>query len=654
MCGIAGILNFNGVETRQAEALHRMANQMIHRGPDDEGYLLVNRNGQVKTYKGEDTRTDDPAASQVPGYPAEPIQNAYENRSCIAMGHRRLSILDLSSHGHQPLCTRDKRYWIVFNGEIYNYKNIASQLEKEGIRFHGHSDTEVLLNAYVLWGEKCLDRFNGDFAFAIWDNENNHLFCARDRIGIKPFYYTINNNQLIFASDIKTILASGLYRAEVNPEGLYFAMAFGISPRPITAFKGIYALEQSHWMCIGPGGRIEKQRYWNIPVGSQDHDMSLDDATELLETELTEAIRIRLHSDVPVGTFMSGGIDSTTISAIASRLHPGIKAFTLAYENQAPDLDEVSQAEATARINPLEHIIHRVDPDETLPDLDTWIAGYEEPFHSLAANHVISKIVKQNNVTVVLNGLGGDELFAGYQYYKFARFWPLISPFSPLVKYLLPIMGSKGERLSGIDTVKSSDQLHTLIFRNMHDGLLNQLFDCPELANVDTLKELKDLYANGIEFDDSIEAMSYMDLMNYIGNHHVHRVDQFTMMNSVEGRFPLLDHRLIEAAFQIPSKWKLNGRKQKYVLREVAKKYIDPSCLSMKKKGFTLPLQQWMKGPLLSLIEVKISALKERPIISAETVSRWLEEYQRGNFSAARIWHLVALELWFERFIDPD
>ena len=594
----------------------------------------------------------DPLNREIVGFPKNHIESSYGQVSQVALGHRRLSIVDLTPHGHQPLCTPEKRYWIVFNGEIYNFHEISSELKSEGVRLHGHSDTEVLINAYVRWGEQCLARFNGDFAFAIWDNKEKFLFCGRDRVGIKPFYYTIQHGQLIFASDIKTIIASGLYTPEVDPEGLYFAMAFGMAPRPITAFKGIHALEQGTWMRVHINGKIEKQGYWCIPVGTQQHRMSQAEAIELLDVELTKAVKLRLHADVPVGTFMSGGIDSTTISAIASRQHPGIKAFTLAYQNTAPELDEVAQAEATARINPMEHVIHRVNPEESLSDLDNWIAGYEEPFQSLAANHVITKLVKQNGVTVVLNGLGGDELFAGYGRYLYARRWNLISRFSPVIKMLSPFLGRKGDRVMGINEVKSPDQLHTLLFQQTHDKGLHQLFNHPDLKNINTPDRLKKLYADGIEFDDPIEAFSFMDLKNYIGNHHVHRVDQFTMAHSVEGRFPFLDHNLIELAYTIPSKWKIKGGVQKYVLRQVAKKYIDHSCLSMKKKGFGLPLKQWMQGPLLPLVKDKIELLKDRPLIRAETITRWFDEYQSGRIPALQIWHLVALELWFEYFID--
>lgn len=654
MCGIAGIINLQGENSPQAQPVQKMTQRMTHRGPDDEGYLLVDSGGGYTTYYGDDTPLNDPASYMINGFPKEHIQSAYNGTSQVALGHRRLSIVDLSPHGHQPLCTPDKRYWIVFNGEIYNYQDIASDLKADGISLHGHSDTEVLLHAYVRWGERCLERFNGDFAFAIWDNKERYIFCARDRIGIKPFYYTIQNNQLIFASDIKTIIASGLYMPEVDPEGLYFAMAFGMAPRPLTAFKGIHALEQGHWMRIHIDGRTEKKRYWGIPVGTQERRMSETDAVELVDAELTQAVKLRLHADVAVGTFMSGGVDSTTISAIASRLHPGIKAFTLAYENTAPELDEVAQAEATARMNPMDHVIHRVNPNDSLTDLDSWIAGYEEPFQGLAANHVIAKLVKENDVTVVLNGLGGDELFAGYRYYRRAKLWPLISAFAPAIGLVSPFAGGGAARFSAIAALDSPDQLHTMLFQQTPDSELHQLFNHPDLVDMNTPERLQKQYADGVVFDDPVEAMSYMDLMNYVGNHHVHRLDQFTMAHSIEGRFPLLDHKLVEAAFRIPSKWKIRGGSQKYVLRQVAEKYIDPSCLAMNKKGFGLPLKQWMQGPLRPLVQAKIEMLKQRSLIHADTVTRWFDEYQKDRLPATRIWHLVALELWFERFIDQS
>lgn len=625
-----------------------MTRAMRHRGPDDEGYLLLDTSGHIQHFTGEDS----PPGVRARFAASRSVTTALDSVSTLVLGHRRLSILDVSPAGHQPMRDPTGRYWIVFNGEIYNFKELRSQLETLGHRFHTASDTEVILAAYSQWQEHCLARFNGDFAFALWDHQQGALFCARDRIGIKPFYYLLDDERFIFGSDIKTLIASGLYRPEPDHQGLYLAMAFGIAPRPITAFKGVRALEQAHWMRLHADGRIEKERYWQIPLGTQERNMKEADAVELLEEQLQRAVARRLVADVPVGTFMSGGIDSTTISAIAARQHPGIKAFTLGYQNDAPEMDEVPQAEATARMHPLHHIVERVDPDRSLTDLPAWIRGYEEPFHHIAANYVISKLVKENQITVVLNGLGGDELFAGYGHYRYHHFprLPWLHPLAQHVEWIPSSRVATALRLLGAQT---PDRLHTLLFRQTSDQHLRQLM-APALRPVsDTADLLHDLYAPDRHFGDTMEALSFMDLMNYIGNHHVHRVDQFTMAHSIEGRFPFLDHELIAAAYRIPSELKIRQGQQKYVLRRVAEKHIAPICLTMKKKGFGLPLTQWMRGPLRELVVKRLSHLRQRSEIIPETVTAWEMAYEQGHLGPTRIWHLVALELWFEYFIDP-
>ncbi len=552
------------------------------------------------------------------------------------------------------MCTRDGRYWIIFNGEIYNFNELLGLLKRYNIKYYGKSDTEVLLYAYAIWGKKCLEYLNGDFAFAIWDNERRKLFCARDRMGIKPFYYTIQNDQFIFASDIKTIIASGLYLPEPDPEGLYLAMAFGIAPRPLTAFKDIKALKQGTWLEINSSASITTGRYWEIPFGTQEHALSEDAAVELLDYELRKATRLRLIADVPVGTFMSGGIDSTTISAMASCYHPGIKAFTLAYENAVPEMDEVPQAVATARMHPIEHIIHRVNPDDSLCYLRQWIEGYEEPFYGLAANYVISKLVRDNNITVVLNGLGGDELFAGYSYYRFVRLWPLLKLIRSFA-FIRPLFSSsKIGKIFDLGAFYYPDEIHTCLFSQSSDSYLQSLLKGFDFTNDYTISKVKELYVQDKTFTDPVEAMNFMDLKNYIGNHHVHRMDQFTMAHSIEGRVPFLDHHVVAAAFKIPSKYKIKSGMQKYILRRVAQKYVHSSCLDMQKKGFGLPHYKWMQGPLRKTIKDKIALLKQREIINERVVSDVYEKYMREKIKYTKIWHLVALEMWFERFIDQD
>ncbi len=625
---------------------------MQHRGPDDEGYVLFGSDF-VESYFGDDTpEAGNEEGTTIPGYPFRHIRSAFGKKTYAAMGHRRLSIVDLSPRGHQPMTTPDRRWWIIYNGEIYNYREIANLLHKKGVSLQSETDTEVILKSYVLWKESCLQRFNGMFAFAIWDNLERSLFCARDRIGIKPFYYTIANGQFIFASDIKTIIASGLYRPEPDMEGLYLAMAFGIAPRPKTAFKNVFALEQAHWMRVHSDGSIRKERYWTIPVGTQNHSMSEDDAAHLLEEQLTTSIRLRLVADVPVGTFMSGGIDSTTISAIASTVHPGIKAFTLAYEDNAAEMNEVDQARATAAMHPMRHIIHQVKYKYLLDNLDEVVSCYEEPAFGLAANFTIARIVRNNNVTVVLNGLGGDELFSGYSYYRWAKRWKILNHASEIFALIGKLVAKRNPKLSTLLETKRFEYLHTILFSKINEIDRKLLFGKSFQQNFDTLEWIHNKYVGDIEFEDAMEAMSYLDIVNYIGNHHVHRLDQFSMACSVEARLPLLDHNLIKVAFKIPSELKIKKGKQKYILRKVARKYIARSCLEMPKKGFGMPLAQWVSAELKSFVYVKVKLLQKRQVFNSDQINRWITEYENKKRPAAHIWHLVLVQLWFEKFID--
>ena len=649
MCGIAGIINLDNKEKRNLRALHSMAECMRNRGPDDEGYIIAShRDNKVYVLRGNDTVSLDGVFPSMID-----IERAYETAGTVFLGHRRLSIIDLSSLAHQPMCTKDGRYWIVYNGEIYNFKQIKKKLQDEGVQFISNSDTEVLLYAYKKWGTDCLKYLNGMFAFAIWDNQEKSLFCARDRIGIKPFYYTIKNNQFIFASDIKTIIASGLYEPEINMEGLYLAISFGVAPRPLTCFKDIHALEQGHWMLIDANGRIKKNCYWKIPTGAPDFNITEQEAAELLEEALKKSIRYRLVADVPVGTFMSGGIDSTTISAIASRLHPGIKAFTLAF-SKYKEFDESEQAKATAAMHPMEHILWDIEIDSVLEYVDDMIECYEEPFYDLSPNYMISKLVAGNGITVILNGLGGDELFGGYAYYKWLERWKLLQKIKSPLSFAqhVPIIRHISERLYAIASTNTPAQFAISVRCFFTDPEKQRLFLNDSVNELNTIEYISRLYAGEQEFTDFIEAISFIDIMNYIGNHHVYRVDKFTMHFSIEGRLPFLDHELIELAFKIPSSYKLKGKEEKYVLRKVAKKYLHPMCLEAKKKGFSLPTDSWMRKKLKELVVQKLKSLEKREIFNPKIIWKTYWEWIFRVRSFRSVWQLVSIEMWIEKFIE--
>ena len=634
MCGIVGIIC--KVPQKFSKNLFYATNQMKHRGPDDEGYVLF-QNNKPKVFYGDDTA--------IKNNKLKHIKSSFNDYYNIGLGHRRLSILDLSPNGHQPMCDETGRYWIVYNGEVYNFREIRKELSSYGYSFVSDSDTEVILKSYIRWGEKCLQKFNGMFAFAIYDSKENLLFLARDRIGIKPLYYYLKDNVFIFASDIKTLIKSKLCTPEVDMEGIYHNFSFSMTPRPNTSFKGIFSLKQSHYMIFNTKTLDFKViEYWDIPTNIQKKNMKEFEAIELLEEELKKSIKYRLISDVEVGTFMSGGIDSTTISAIASIIHPNIKAFTLGFDKSISKYDEIQEAKATASLYNMQHIISVLKADVVLENIDNMILRYEEPFHHLAANFAISKIVAKNGVKVILNGLGGDELFAGYSLYKKLNQWKLLSNFSSF-SFLLPNIG-KLKKLKEISAIKDVYQYYAYSYSNYTDYDKKYLF--PKNYIFDSLNEIKNkYYKKGKIFSDDIELLSYLDIKSYIGNHHVHRVDQFTMHFSIEGRFPFLDHNLIEKVFTIPTKYKINNGVQKYVLRKVAQKYIAPECLVMKKKGFGLPLEYWFENELKELTKAAIISLKKRDIFKAESI-----DYIMRFGSITQKWHLVMFELWYKKFIE--
>jgi len=632
MCGIAGIYNLTSEQFCGLASVHKMADTMKHRGPNGEGYFAAYKNNQSGHFLSEATSTE------------------YTKKADLFLAHRRLSIIDLSEAAVQPMSTEDQRFWITYNGELYNYQALADELTKLGVYFSSKSDTEVVLKAYRQWGKDALDKFNGMFAFAIWDDQEKILFCARDRVGIKPFYYTIQNGRFIFASDIKTIIASGFYKPEVNLEGLYHAMSYGVAPRPLTCFKDVFALPQSHWMLIKPNGEQVLQRYWRIPTGTQDRTLSETDAADLLNEKLSLAVKRMLVADVPVGTFMSGGVDSTLVSAMAAKAHPGIKAFTLGYEGYAADYDEVPQAKATAAMHPLEHIIQTVKVDSILNNIEENIRYYEEPFYSLSPNYLISRLVHDHDVTVVLNGLGGDELFAGYRHSRWANRGFLLRAAAPFF-YAMKQRKELYARVSEFSQAKTIDRYYSLLFAIMSENIKKRLFLNPDAHAFNTIETLNQLYVHEeVQFTDNIEAMCYMDLIHYIGNHHVYRIDQFTMAFSLEGRFPFLDHEVIEAAFRIPSKYKIKNGSQKYILRQVAKDYIAPECLSMKKKGFSLPMDYWIKNDLKHYVHQQLSQLSKRDIFCAKTIENIWSEFNAGNLRSRYVWQLVAVEAWLSMF----
>jgi len=646
MCGIAGVISFGNPISASDEAVMRMIEQMKSRGPDDRGYLAAWRA---------------PGGSRRPVHFLEPAALHCANQygvevPHVMLGHCRLSIIDLSASGHQPMADSSGRYWITYNGEVYNFAEVRQELAGIGVRFRSNSDTEVVVAALREWGTDALQRFNGMFAFALWDDDRKELLLARDRLGIKPLYYHLDRERLVFASDIKGLIASGLYTPAVDTEGFYHSLSFGVAPRPMTAFAGVKAIQPGHWMKIDLSGRAREVRYWRVPTNVQDEGMSEAQATETVSTLLASAVRETLIADVPVGVFLSGGLDSNIIAAFAAREHPGIRAFTLAYEGTTAGLaDDAQRAVVAAKQYGIPHILRTISPDDALLHLWEMVGCFEEPYPSLSTNYMIARLAAEEKCTVVLNGLGGDELFGGYRHSRLARLWPILRRL-PMAK-LIPGRSRGASILRGkliaLQEANTPDRVHTALFSKQLEADKRALFGSAYDAEFDTPTTIAKLYVDDdMEFKDLMEVMIYLDLVNHLANHHLYRLDQFTMHFSVEGRFPFLDHHFVEAAMRIPTRHKI-GRRGKSVLRRVADGLIPSSIDAAQKTGFSVPLTRWVDGQLRPFIEEKTSQLAERGIFDGGEVRRRVRDYYDGrNWRSTDVWQLVGVELWFETFFD--
>ena len=652
MCGIAGILLFRHGAAPLVN-IQRMMRSMRRRGPDDEGYIFFTDEGEIVSFGGEDT----PESVYKAPYrfcPQKPFRGDTPSRAVLALGHRRLSILGISSAGHQPMCSDDSRFWIVYNGEVYNYREIRAELESFGEEFVGNSDTEVILKAYKRWGQDCVTRFNGMWAFAIWDTYERKLFCSRDRIGIKPFYYYLTDSFFLFASDVAALIASGLYVPKPDWESLYYAMSFCVAPRPLTCFKDVRALEQAHWITVDLAGRINKQRFWSIPTGPPDDGVSEAQWIERIEDKIRDAVKRRLVADVPVGTFMSGGLDSTTMSAIAAQEHPGIKAFTLAFEEDAPEVEELSQAKATAGMWPMEHVWDRVSLHRVLSLIREITLCYEEPFLTLGPLYILSEFIRKHDVKVVLNGLGPDELFFGYGHEKIVSIWQRLYSIGRLFRLFSGIQ-SRYAKYMYVAGSKDIFECYVNIQSYFYEKEKKSIFNLKEAKDWDTNKAFIEIYnLDQIEFYDNYQALCYMEIIDYIGNHQVYRNDKFTMFFSLESRFPYLDHELVELSFKIPSKVKMGSGEKKYLFRKIASKYIHPSCLQMPKKGFGMPMEQWMRGELCAFVKDKLDKLQDREVFKASMLKKIYEDFYSGKSMYQKLWYLVSIELWLEHVFENN
>lgn len=623
MCGIAGIIDITS--TPERGLIERMNRIMHHRGPDGEGYYL-----------------DGP----------------------VALGHRRLSIIDLSG-GKQPLSNEDGTVWITFNGEVYNFQELRNELIEKGHRFASRSDTETIVHAWEEYGEACVDRFRGMFAFAVWDQRKKQLFAARDRLGKKPFYYWCDGKRFLFASEIKAILQDERVQRELDPAALADYLTYHYIPFPGTIFKGIRKLEPGHWISVGMDGStglsVSTQKYWDISYAPDD---SLTEAQwcEALREKLREAVRIRLISEVPLGAFLSGGIDSSTVVALMSQVQSApVKTFSIGFKEE--DFSETVYARQIAERFGCEHHEFVVEPDaiEVLPKL-AW--EFDEPFADSSAvpTYYVSKLAREH-VTVILSGDGGDETFAGYRRYGWAQDmcrhdWlpsPLKKTLFGLPGRLLPD-GVKGkgtllhlskdpfERYAGLNTFGEPPYLDRVLSADMRSAIGR------ELPDFRAMKHFFDAKASS----DYLTRIQYVDTKVYLAEDILTKVDRASMLCSLETRAPLLDHEVVELAARMPSSLKLHGGETKYILKKSMEGILPDDILYRRKMGFGVPLVHWFKKDLTAYAHDLLLSreARQRGIFNPAEVETLLATHQKsGRDLSARIWALLFFEQWCRNWL---
>ncbi len=627
MCGIAGTYHFDPSHPADPALLQKMTERIRHRGPDDEGHY-VDRN--------------------------------------VGLGFRRLAILDLSKAGNQPMSNEDGSVWIVFNGEFYGYREHQEFLKQKGHRFRSRTDTETILHLYEEFGIDCLTRIDGMFAFALWDNRTRELFLVRDRIGIKPLFYYAGIDRIVFGSEIKAILADPSVPRDINPGTLSGYLSFMTVPAPGTIYQNIFKLLPGHYVRIS-GSSYRSIQYWDIPT-TVNESITEREACDALAGILGTAVRDQLVSDVPLGAFLSGGVDSSAVVAMMRHAgSPSIKTFSISFPGS--QVDESVFARQVSQLMGSDHREFAVTPDliDTLPKL-AWF--FDEPFgvSSAFATYFLARLARQH-VTVALTGDGGDELFAGYpfRYSMDSRFsaWKWVPATlrrntSDLIGGITPV-GPPGLRdlLIKLKTYASylrNDADHAYLksftfFDESQQRLLLRRESVPDPFNV-----LSRHYER-VHHGDIVNRRLYGDLKTSLVDEMLTKVDRMTMASSLEARVPLLDHRLVEFAATLPGRFKIQGRKGKLILKQALQPYLPNAILNRKKQGFTVPMAAWFRHELFEFLNDHLSeeTLRRRGFFDPRLVRRLLADHKdRRADNAGHLFILLSFELWYRTFMDPE
>jgi asparagine synthase (glutamine-hydrolysing) len=626
MCGIAGW--FEARPGSDAAPLASMLQQMTRRGPDDEGSTEI----------------------------------APHTGGRLLLGSRRLAILDLSSAGHQPMKDPPTGNWLVYNGEIFNFRELRRELEARGCVFRSNGDTEVLLAGYRIWGEGVVSRLRGMFAFAIWDQARQTLLLVRDRLGIKPLYYFANSERFLFASELRALLASGLVRKDLDVTGLDSYLKFGAVQEPMTMVRDVRLLSAGH-LLRWSGGTFRIERYWEFPAAADpvngDADARRRGVCRMQEV-LNDAVKMRLESDVPLGVFLSGGLDSTAVAAMAAQHGAAIQTFAVTFAEQK--FAEGDKARRVAQLLGTEHHELILSQRDMLAALPEALAAMDQPTVDGINTYFVSRATKQAGVTVALSGLGGDEIFAGYRSFSLV----------PRMEWAERRVPAWTRALAGSlldSSLFTSSRRHKLaLWLRQQDGFphpyyISRLLLTPEQVSrtfrAEGLLQIRfDAYAEEfaaqqrlLASHDPVNRVSCLELLVYLRNTLLRDADCMSMAHSLEVRVPLLDHVVIETALRMPGSWKLNGRQRKPLLVEALGRPLPPEILHQPKRGFEFPWGDWMRGQLRPAIEEKLAepGAALAPVLNWNRVQESWQEFLAGRVHWSRVWLFYVLRNWCER-----
>jgi asparagine synthase (glutamine-hydrolysing) len=634
MCGICGKISFGG-QSVSSDLIPRMMGSLVHRGPDDEGSYIKS----VKTSDGSNIT--------------------------IGLGHKRLSIIDLSRDGRQPLTNEDETLWLIFNGEIYNHPTLRQELLARGHRFRSETDTEVILHLYEEKGIDALQDLNGMFAFALWDEPRQRLYLCRDRLGIKPLIYYRDNSSLVFASEIQALLEDKNIPRDMDRGALILYLTFNYIPAPFTIYQGMKKLLPGHYL-LWEKGSVSTHKYWDITAnGPSNSADNFHHYSQTLRQTLEDAVKIRMIADVPLGAFLSGGMDSSIIVALMARnSRKRINTFNISYPD-LPIYDESSYARQVAAMYNTDHHEISLDSNEMLQIIPEALSSLGEPFadSSILPTLVISKETRKN-VTVALAGDGGDELFAGYRlylgetffkYYEylpkwFRRYglesWIQLLPDSRNVKWL-----EYFRRVKKFIRGARGDLIHRLfLWREVFSGelirsLLNRNLQPDETYHGESWLRALDHWPG-----DELNRLLYVEVKDSLPCDMLTKVDLMSMKKALEVRVPFLDHRVVEAAFQMPGSMKLKGLKRKYILLETFKDLLPSSLHLRPKQGFEVPISAWLKNELKDMLEDYLSPqlLEKQGIFSAEVVESLKKDHRQNRRDTSwLLWNLIVFQHWY-------